>query len=166
MKKCLNDRCQKEFEQPEGKRDKKYCSDSCRSAVNQRKKTKTVNILKSDYDALFSKFDIDTAKKLTFDLYELGYCVSKHTESGLERVEPFSKEALEILSKNAKVEVTDLNKQSKGTTKDYTKKPPATNYSIDTENKPPVFKNNIQRMVWEAEQKIIQERKNKQNGSN
>lgn len=57
IKKCLN--CDKEFEQPEGKREKKFCSDNCRAAFNQKNKSEFVRVPRE----MWEKMNDDTKKE-------------------------------------------------------------------------------------------------------
>lgn len=50
IKKCLN--CDKEFEQPEGKREKKFCSDNCRAAFNQKNKSEFVRVPRDEWEKI------------------------------------------------------------------------------------------------------------------
>lgn len=45
-KQCIN--CSKEFEQPEGKREKKFCSDKCRATFNQKDHTRKIILVEDE----------------------------------------------------------------------------------------------------------------------
>lgn len=50
IKKCLN--CDNEFKQPEGKREKKFCSDNCRAAFNQKNKSEYVRVSRETWERM------------------------------------------------------------------------------------------------------------------
>lgn len=49
-KKCLN--CDNTFDQPEGKREKRFCSDNCRASYNQKNKSEFVRVPREEWEKM------------------------------------------------------------------------------------------------------------------
>lgn len=66
IKKCLN--CDIEFEQPEGKREKKFCSDNCRAAFNQKNKSEYVRVPRDEWQKI--KESVEQSQNVSHETLE------------------------------------------------------------------------------------------------